>query len=144
MSFLLNPSLSRKFFVPCPKLLWRIIGFSWDLKSGYHHVGIYPDHQKHVSFSWLFNGTPRHFTFSVLPFGLSTAGFCFAKLMRPLVKQWMSMGQVSFVYLDDGFASQPGRLFLPCLRVPFSKRTLNLLVCNVTKRNIIGLRCEFF
>ena len=28
-------------------------------------------------------------------------------VMRPLVKPWRSMEQVSFVYLDDGFARQP-------------------------------------
>ena len=31
-------------------------------------------------------------------------------VMRPLVKPWRSMEQVSFVYLDDGFARQPERL----------------------------------
>lgn len=30
--------------------------------------------------------------------------------MRPLVKRWRSMGHVTFVYLDDGFTSQPDRL----------------------------------
>ena len=30
--------------------------------------------------------------------------------MRPLVKPWRSMEQVSFVYLDNGFARQPERL----------------------------------
>ena len=30
--------------------------------------------------------------------------------MRPLVKLWRSLGQVRFVYLDDGFTSQPDRL----------------------------------
>ena len=37
-------------------------------------------------FRGYFRGTPRYFTFSVLPFGLSTACFCFANLMRSLVK----------------------------------------------------------
>ena len=111
MSFLLNPRLSTKIFVPCPKLLRRIIVFfSWNLKSSYHHVDIYPDHQKYLGFSWLFKGTPRYCTFSVLQFGLSTACFCFTNLMRPLVKRWRSVGHVIFVYLDDGFASQPDRL----------------------------------
>ena len=31
-------------------------------------------------------------------------------VMRPLVKGWRSMEQVSFVYLDGGFARQPERL----------------------------------
>lgn len=83
--------------------------FTWDLKSGYHHVDISPDHQKYLGFAWPFNGRLRYFTFTVLPFGLSSACFCFTKLMRPLVRRWRSMGHVSFVYLDDGFGSQPER-----------------------------------
>ena len=83
--------------------------FTWDLKSGYHHVDICPDHQKYLGFDWPFNGGLRYFTFTVLPFGLSSACFCFTKLMRPLVKRWRSMGHNSVVYLDDGFGSQPDR-----------------------------------
>ena len=45
----------------------------------------------------------------VLPFGLSSACFCFTKLMRPLVRRWSSMGHTSFIYLDDGFGSQPDK-----------------------------------
>ncbi|KXJ10028.1 Integrase/recombinase xerD-like [Exaiptasia diaphana] len=29
--------------------------------------------------------------------------------MRPLVKRWRSMGHVTFIYLDDGFGSQPDK-----------------------------------
>ena len=84
--------------------------FTWDLKSGYHHVDISPDHQKYLGFAWPFDGVLRYFTFAVLPFGLSSACFCFTKLLRPLVKRWRSMGHNSFVYLDDGFGSQPERM----------------------------------
>lgn len=86
--------------------------FTWDLKSGYHHVNISPDHQKYLGFSWRFNGVLRYFTFVVLPFGVSSACFCFTKLLRPLVKRWRSiaMGHNSFVYLDDGFCTQPKKL----------------------------------
>ena len=58
--------------------------FTWDLKSGYHHVDICLDHQKYLGFAWPFSGVVRYFTFAVLPFGLSSACFCFTKLMRPL------------------------------------------------------------
>jgi len=44
---------------------------------------------------------------AVLPFGLSSACFCFTKLMRPLVKHWRFMEHTSFIYLNDGFGSQP-------------------------------------
>ena len=83
--------------------------FTWDLKSGYHHVDIFPENQKYLSFSWPFSGRLKYFTFTVLPFGLSSACFCFTKLLRPLVKRWQSMGHNSFVHLDDGLGSQPNR-----------------------------------
>ena len=68
-----------------------------------------PEHQKYLGFAWPFSGVARYFTFAVLPFGLSGAFFCFTKLMRPLVRCWGSMGHNSFIYLDDGFGSQPDK-----------------------------------
>ena len=47
--------------------------FTWDLKSGYHHVDICLEHQMYLGFSWPFSGMLRYFTFTVLPFGLSSA-----------------------------------------------------------------------
>ena len=47
------------------------------------------------------------FTFKGLPFVLSSACFCFTKLLRPLVKRWDSMSHCCFVYLDDGFSGLP-------------------------------------
>ena len=84
--------------------------FTWDLQSGYHHVDIYISHRKFLGFSWPFNGVLRYFTFSVLPFGLSSACFCFTKLLRPLVKRWRQMSHASFVYLDDGISGHKSRL----------------------------------
>ena len=61
--------------------------FTWDLKSGYHHVSIYQNHQQYLGFAWRFGHITRYFTFRVLPFGLSSACFCFTKILRPLVKR---------------------------------------------------------
>ena len=73
--------------------------FTWDLISGYHHVDIAAEHRIYLGFSRTFqDGMRRYFTFTVLPFGLSTACFCFTKLLRPLVKRWRSIGHLSFVY----------------------------------------------
>ena len=41
--------------------------FTWDLKSGYHHVDICLDHQKYLGFAWPFSGVVRYFSFTVLP-----------------------------------------------------------------------------
>lgn len=77
--------------------------FTFDLKSGYHHLDIFPEHRKFLSFSWnLHSLHPRYFHFTVLPFGLSSAPFIFTKLLRPLVKYWRSLGIPMVVYLDDG------------------------------------------
>ena len=78
--------------------------FTWDLKSGYHHVDIYPPHRQFLGFSWTFSGHKRYFVFAVLPFGLTSACHCFTKLLRPLIKRWRSMSHASFVYLDDGIS----------------------------------------
>ena len=76
--------------------------FSFDLKSGYHHVDIFPPHQTYLGFSWVFNGVTKYFCFTVLPFGLTSAPYIFTKLLRPLVKFWRFNGIKIVVYIDDG------------------------------------------
>jgi ribonuclease HI len=76
----------------------------FDLKSGYHHVDIFLEHQPFLGFSWKMDkSTTSYFMFTVLPFGLTSAPFIFTKLIRPLVKLWRSKGITNVVYLDDGF-----------------------------------------
>ena len=84
--------------------------FTWDLKSGYHHIDIYAPHRKFLGFAWSFDGKLRYFTFCVLPFGLSSACYCFTKLLRPLVKRWRMMSHASLVYLDDGISGHQNRV----------------------------------
>lgn len=78
---------------------------SFDLKSGYHHLGIFPEHQKYLGFSWLFNGKICYFKFTVLPFGLSSACSIFTKLLKPLVSKWRGEGINIVLYLDDGICT---------------------------------------
>ena len=82
--------------------------FKFDLKSGYHHVDIYPEHQKYLGFKWDNNGNVNYYVFTVLPFGLSTACYLFTKLMRPLVRHWRGRGLKAIVYLDDGIVAING------------------------------------
>lgn len=84
--------------------------FTWDLESGYHHIDIYSEHQTFLGFAWPFCGKLRYFSFRVLPFGLSSACFCFTKVLRPLVKRWRSMSHCCFVFLDDGISGHPDRV----------------------------------
>ena len=78
--------------------------FSFDLKSGYHHVDIASAHQKFLGIEW----GGAYFVFTVLPFGLSTACYVFTKLLRPLVRYWRASGIRIVVYLDDGLAVASG------------------------------------
>ena len=43
--------------------------FKFDLKSGCHHVDIYPEHQKYLGFRWDDNDEVHDSVFTVLPFG---------------------------------------------------------------------------
>ena len=103
--------------------------FTWDLKSGYHHVDISPDHQKYLGFAWPFNGVLRYFPFAVLPFGLRSTCLCFTKLLRPLVKRLRSMGYNSFVYVEDSLGRQPEDV----------RRRSSFLL---TRRSLTGSRCK--
>ena len=76
--------------------------FKFDLKSGYHHVDIFHEHQTFLGFSWAKDGNYRYFVFTVLPFGLSTAPYIFTKVLRLLVSFWHSRGIKITLYLDDG------------------------------------------
>jgi hypothetical protein len=41
--------------------------------------------------------------FCALPFGLSSAGHVFSKVLRPMVKYWRSQGHRIILYLHDGW-----------------------------------------
>ena len=75
---------------------------NFDLKSGYHHVDIFPEHQKYLGFAWHDGTKIRYFKFTVMPFGLSSACGLFTKLLKPLVKRWRNQSKSCVVYLDDG------------------------------------------
>ena len=74
--------------------------FSFDLKSGYHHVDVAEAHQRFLGIEW----GGAYYMFTVLPFGLSTACYVFTKLLRPLVRYWCASGIRIVLYLDDGLA----------------------------------------
>ena len=82
--------------------------FSFDLKSGYHQVDIFPDHRKYLAFSWEFvPGHTRFFQFTVLPFGLSSAPYIFTKLLKPLQTHWRAQGIPIAIFFDDGVGAGP-------------------------------------
>ena len=77
--------------------------FTFDLKSGYHHIEIFPEHRKYLAFAWDFGtGKSRYFQFCVRPFGLSSAPFIFTNILKPLHKSWRSRGIPIAIFLEDG------------------------------------------
>ena len=76
--------------------------FSFDIRGAYHHIMIYPEHQTYLGFAWLVGDCLKYYVFCVLPFGISTAGYIFTKLMRTVVKTWRASGFKIIVFLDDG------------------------------------------
>ena len=83
--------------------------FSFDLKSGYHHIDIFEPHRQFLGFCWDQGGTKQFYMFTVLPFGLATACYAFTKILRPLVKHWRSQGLRAILYLDDGIVAVSSR-----------------------------------
>ena len=76
----------------------------WDMRSGYHHLNIHSEHQQFLGFSWNIDGKDKYLIFSVLPFGLCSAGHIFTKEVCVLVNYWRSQCFPIIVYLDDGWA----------------------------------------
>ena len=81
--------------------------FTFDLKSGYHHVEIFPDHPQYLGFSWCYGSEIKYFVFNILPFGLSSAPYIFTKLVRSLVNYWRGLGSRVLTFLDDGICGNP-------------------------------------
>ena len=83
--------------------------FTFDLKSGYHHVDIHEEHWKYLGFAW-----GRAQILNIMCFGtpiwLATVCYLFTKLQRPLVKSWRFQGLQTVIYLDDGIAAVEGKL----------------------------------
>ena len=82
--------------------------FTFDLKTGYHHLNIFSEHWRYLGFAWSDGPVTKCFTFNVLPFGLSTACNAFTKLIHPLIKLWCGRGLRVAVYLDDSIMAIEG------------------------------------
>ena len=85
--------------------------FSFDLKSGYHHIEIFEGHQTYLGFSWKHGSSnfTKFYVFTVLPFGLSSAPHIFTKTLKPLEKHWRHQGICIAIFLDDGWAIERDR-----------------------------------
>eukprot|EP00042_Codosiga_hollandica_P038957 m.323018 g.323018 ORF g.323018 m.323018 type:complete len:158 (+) comp55519_c0_seq23:846-1319(+) len=70
---------------------------SLDLKSGYYHVPVHPQHTKFLTMDM----GRMLVSFQALPFGLSTAPRIFQKVMRALVAEIRGKGLRVLPYIDD-------------------------------------------
>lgn len=68
-----------------------------DLKDAYLAIPIFPPHRKFLQFRW----RKQVFQFTSLPFGLSSAPWCFTKVLRPVVEYLRARGIRLILYLDD-------------------------------------------
>ena len=80
--------------------------YGFDLKAGYHHIDIHPDQCQLLGFLYTdYTGRDRFFIFQVLPFGLSSAGFIFTKMLRVLIKYWRGQHIKILAFFDDGLGT---------------------------------------
>ena len=84
---------------------------SYDLMSGYYHVGLDPRSRTFVGFKW----GEHYYLCNYLPFGLSTAPWVFSKVMRELVMHGRRGGIRLLPYLDDFMFMAKG--FWQCVRL---------------------------
>ena len=80
--------------------------FGFDLKSGYHHVAINPVQHCLLGFAFQDHlGNTRCFTYTVMPFGLNSAGFVFTQVLKVLIKYWRIHQIKILAFFDDGIAA---------------------------------------
>jgi len=115
--------------------------FTFDLKSGYHHVDIYLDHWQYLSFAWEVKGHHKYYTFIVLSFSLATACYVFAKLMRSLIWYWHGNSIRTVVYIDKGIVAVKSNreAQIVSLRVQEDLKKAGFVI-NVEKSNWVPLK----
>ena len=80
--------------------------FGFDLKAGYHHVQVNPIQWELLGFSYSdHKGVRRYFVFKVLPFGLTSAGYIFTKVLRVLIQRWRQQQICILAFFDDGIGA---------------------------------------
>ncbi|KAM4747505.1 uncharacterized protein WCC33_005072 [Rhinophrynus dorsalis] len=112
-----------------------------DLQDAYLTVPMAPTSQVFLRFRW--HG--RIWQFTCLPFGLSSAPWCFTKLLKPVVAFLRSRGIRLIIYLDDMLIMSQDRTLLST-HVSWTVRLLTDLgfLINWTKSQLIpSQRMEF-
>ncbi|XP_073412144.1 uncharacterized protein [Dendrobates tinctorius] len=72
-----------------------------DLKDAYYHLPIHNRYQKYLRVAVVFDGKVRHFQYTAMPFGLSTAPRIFTKVMAEVMAYVRQKDTLIVPYLDD-------------------------------------------
>jgi len=70
---------------------------SLDIKNGYHHIPVSPEHQQYLGISF----QNHYYVWQVLPFGLSASPYFFCKALRPVIQYLRTQGLRVTAYVDD-------------------------------------------
>ena len=98
--------------------------FKFDLKTGYHHVDIFDEHQTNLGLSQEINQQMHYFVLTVLPFGLSAPPFVLTKVFQSLIKYWRLHAIRIACFLDYGLGIE----FVCSKSETSSKFVLNTLI----------------
>ena len=87
----------------CEILIKGDVQAAYDLSVAYHHVKIHDDYKKYLCFMVPDEqGVDRYYQFQVMPFGLSSATQCLARVTKPICAHLASKGIRHSLYIDDG------------------------------------------
>lgn len=83
--------------------------FCFDLRGVYYHIDIMLLYRTFLGFQWKEGETTRYYTFSSIPFGLTTAVYIFSNVFRVLVQYCRYVGHQVVMFLDDGLGGHKDR-----------------------------------
>ena len=91
-----------------------------DISNGFLHVPVHEEHQTYLGMQW----KGRMYMWMVLPFGLSSSPYFFAKTLRPVIQSLRQQGLRVMTYVDD---------FLLCARLEDIDHHKTLLLDTLTR-----------
>lgn len=71
---------------------------TFDLKDGYHHIPLHEKCQTFLGFKW----REKYYVWQVCPFGLSSSGYFFNKVIRAIVQYYRQQDIRLIFFVDDG------------------------------------------
>ena len=106
-------SLARKFRIESTKAFLEVVNkgdymYSYDLKSAFHQIPIFEQHQKYLGLCVKIDGRKRYFVFNNLPFGYNDAVRALTKLLRFPLERWRRDSGHHFIHVDDGIGAMSG------------------------------------